>query len=433
VATVSVDLLSVEVRRTTLDEFTTAWRRAVGPMSSAVSASFGAGGRRGPGGNPIEVKIEGDDLDQLKKIAGEVQQWFSNYEGVFDLSDDLQPGTAQIALKLLPGASSLAVTGSMVQSQLRAALSGVSLEHFNHRGDEYELFVELDRASRDTVSDLDSFPIVVGPETSVPLGAIARIEADQSFAAISRVDGVRTATVRGNVNRDVMNASALMSRFRTEKQPEIEREYPEIRLRAGGEAEESAQTLGSMGRGLILGLLGIFVLLSLQFKSTIEPLVVMLAIPFSFVGVVLGYTLIGSPLSSQSLLGLVSLAGVVVNDSILLVLFIRQARATGMTPAEAACRASRDRFRAVVLTSATTVAGLVPILFETSRQAQSLIPIATSIVFGISASTVLVLIVLPPVYAVLADAGLLRNESPSGTSDAPDGGAGTEPFARNVP
>jgi hydrophobic/amphiphilic exporter-1 (mainly G- bacteria), HAE1 family len=408
VATVSVDLLSVEVRRTTLDEFTTAWRKAVGPLPSAMSASFGAGGRRGPGGNPIEVKIEGDDLSRLKEISDGIQAWFAGFDGVFDLSDDLQSGTEQITLKLLPGASSLAVTGTMVQSQLRGALSGVSIEHLNQQGAEIELFVELDRASRDTVTDIAYFPVIIGPEVSVPLGAIAQIESSRSFARISRVDGIRTATVRGNVNRETVNAAALMSRFRQEKQPELEQQYPEMRFRAGGEAEESAATLGSMGHGLIIGLLGIFVLLSLQFKSYIEPVIVMLAIPFAFVGVVWGYTLIGSPLSSQSLLGLVSLAGVVVNDSILLVMFIKQAHARGLTSVEAACRASRDRFRAVLLTSVTTIAGLVPIMFETSRQAQSLIPIATSIVFGIIASTILVLVVLPPIYAVLADFGILR-------------------------
>ena len=411
VATVSVDLLSVEVRRTTLDEFTTAWRKRVGPMSSAVSANFGAGGRRGPGGNPIEVRIEGDDLSQLKEISAEIQEWFANYDGVFDLSDDLQPGTAQISLKLLPSASALSITGTMVQSQLRGALSGVSVEYMNQRGTEIELFVELDRASRDTVTDIEYFPIVTGPETTVPLGTIAQIESDRSFARISRVDGVRTATVKGNINRETVNAAALMQRFSQEKQPELEQRFPEVRLRSGGESEESAATLGSMGQGLILGLLGVFVLLSLQFRSYVEPVVVMMAIPFAFVGVIWGYALIGSPLSSQSLLGLVSLAGVVVNDSILLVMFIKQARANGLTPIEAACRASRDRFRAVLLTSATTIAGLIPIMFETSRQAQSLIPIATSIVFGITASTILVLIVLPPIYAVLADVGIFHTEA----------------------
>lgn len=415
VATVSVDLLSVEVRGTTLAEFTSAWRDEVGPMSSAIAASFGAGGRRGPGGSPLEVKLEGDDLERLEEAASEVESWFAGFSGVFDLSDDLQPGTAQVALKLAAGAGSTSATGSLVAGQVRSALMGRSVEHIHQRGAEYELFVELDHRGRDSLVDIEHFPIVVAPGTSVPLGAIAQIDTADSYARISRVNGVRTATVRGNVDREVTNAAALMQRFTEEKVPELEQRFPEVRFRAGGEAEQSAETLGSMGRGLVIGLMGIFVLLSLQFRSYIEPVVVMLAIPFAFVGVVWGSLFIGAPLSSQSVLGLVSLAGVVVNDSILLVVFIKEARARGATPVEAACRASRDRFRAVLLTSLTTVAGLVPLMFETSRQAQSLIPVATSIVFGISASTILVLVVLPATYAVLADHGWVRSpvRSPS--------------------
>jgi hydrophobic/amphiphilic exporter-1 (mainly G- bacteria), HAE1 family len=177
-----------------------------------------------------------------------------------------------------------------------------------------------------------------------------------------------------------------------------------------------------MGRRLILGLFGIFVLLSLQFRSYLEPLVVMLAISCAFVGVVWGYLLIGSPLSSQSLLGFVSLAGVVVNDSILLIVFIKAARARGAPPDVAAREASRNRFRAVLLTSLTTVAGLVPLMFETSRQAQSLIPVATAIVFGMCASTVLVLVVIPAVYAFLADFGLVPAQAPpEPAADGPPG------------
>lgn len=419
VATVSVDLLSVEVRTTTLDEFTSAWREATGPLPSAVSASFGAGGRRGPGGNAIEIKIEGDDLERLEDVSAEIRAWFAEFDGVFDLSDDLQPGNPQVAVRLRPGAVGTGVTGEMIASQLRSALSGVSIEAFHERGEEYELFVELERRQRDTVADLEYFPIVVSPEVTLPLGSIATIEPDRSFAKISRVDGVRTATVVGNLDRERNNAAELMRRFTEEKVPQLEAEYPGVRFVLGGEAEESAQTLGSMGRGLVIGLFGIFVLLSLQFRSYVEPLVVMLAIPFAFVGVVWGSVLLGDPLSSQAILGFVSLAGVVVNDSILLVVFVKEARARGATALDAARRASRDRFRAVLLTSATTVAGLVPLMFETSRQAQSLIPVASSIVFGITASTVLVLVVLPAVYGVLADCRIVPDGTDPGADPAP--------------
>ena len=405
VATVSVDLLSVEVRTTTLDEFTTLWRKAVGPLPSAISANFGAGGRRGPGGSPIDVRIEGSDLEQLEQAAAAIKDYFSGFAGVFDLADDLQPGSSQIVVRLRPGTSSTTLTGAAVANQLRSAIGGISVERLFQRGEEYELFVELERHGRDSVADLESFPIALPTGTTVPLGAIASIESSRSFATIHRINGARTATVTGNIDRGITNAASLMQQFRREKVSKLSQQFPDVHFALGGEAEDSAKTLGSMGRKMIIGLFFVFVLLSLQFKSYVEPLLVMLAVPFAFVGVVWGSLLIGAPLSSQSILGLTSLAGVVVNDSILLVLFLKAARQKGLGVTEAAKLASRHRFRAVLLTSVTTVAGLVPIMFETSRQAQSLIPVATSIVFGISASTVLVLIVLPAVYTLLGDLG----------------------------
>jgi multidrug efflux pump subunit AcrB len=407
-ATVSVDLLSVEVRETTLSEFQNRWREASGPMPRSASSRVAEGGRRGPGGDAIELKIEGDDLDRLKEAAVAAERWLEGFPGVADVTDNLQPGAEQVRIRLRPGAGSAGLTGQAIGQQLRAALSGVSVETVHDRGEAYELFVELEHRSRDTVADLESMLISTGDASSVPLGAIARIEEDRSFAQIARVDGLRTVTVTASADREAVNVASLMRTFRDDALADLESEFPDVRFVVGGETEESAATLGSMGRGLLLGLFGIFVLLSLQFRSYVTPLVVMSAVPFAFIGVVFGSLMIGAPLSSQSVLGLVSLAGVVVNDSILLMVFIDGARSQGATAAEAAAQAGRDRFRAVLLTSVTTIAGLVPLMFETSRQAQSLIPVATAIVFGISASTVLVLIVLPAVYAVLDDLGLVR-------------------------
>ncbi|MCA9705320.1 MAG: efflux RND transporter permease subunit, partial [Myxococcales bacterium] len=405
VATVTVDLLDVERRGTTLDEFTARWRKELGPLPQAVSAKFGSGGRRGPGGNPIEVRLLGDDLERLDQAAERVTEWLGREPAVSDLSDDLEPGSTQIRLRLRPGAGATGLTGASLSAYLRSALSGVSVELLFHEGEQFEVWVELERRARDTVADLEHFPITLAEGVTVPLGSVAYIEPAQSFARIRRHDGARTVTVSGAIDRDRANLAQLMARFAQEAIPEIEAEFPDVSVELGGEVEDSAQTLGSMAQGAVLGLFAIFALLSLQFRSYIEPVVVMLAIPFAFVGVVIGSLALGMPLSSQSVLGFVSLAGVVVNDSILLMVFIKGARARGASASEAAAQASRDRFRAVLLTSATTVAGLVPLMFETSRQAQMLIPVATSITFGITASTVLVLVVLPAIYAILGDLG----------------------------
>lgn len=430
VATISVDLLSVEVRGTPLKDFTAAWRKEVGRLSGALGSSFGAGGRRGPRGSALEVRIEGEDLERMQVVSKELQSYFDEFDGVSDLKDDMVPGRTQATIKLRDDAGSMAVTGASVSSQLRTALSGISVEHMYHRGEEFELFVELQRTARDSIADLEVFGIKTPGGGTVPLGSIASILPVQDFARINRMNGARTVTVSGAVDEDTANAAEIARRFVADKLPELEANYPDIGLVVGGEAEQSAETMGSMARGMILGLFGIFVLLSLQFRTYIEPILVMLAVPFAFVGVVWGLAAIDSPLTTQGLLGFVSLAGVVVNDSILLISFIKRSRLNGRSPSEAASEASRDRFRAVFLTSVTTVAGLVPLMFETSRQAQTLIPVATSIVFGITASTFLVLIGLPAIYVLLADIGLIgevdKLHAKPGPDDEVDKGVGAE-------
>lgn len=405
-ATVSVDLLGVEERTITLDAFNKAWREQTGPLASAANASFTKGGRRGPAGNAIEVKIQCEDLERVHEVSARIQEWFAEHPGVADLGDDLDPGSEQIRVRLRAGAGATGLTGATVAAQVRVALSGSSVRTFHADGEEYELFVELEHRSRDSLADLEYLPITITPGVTVPFGAIAHIDVMRSYARISRTDGARTVTVTGAVDPDVANAAELMARFQDELVPQLALEYPDVRFAIGGAAQQSAEALGSMARRLAVGLFGVFVLLSLQFRSWVAPFVVMLAIPFGFVGVVWGHVLMGMPLSSQSIFGAIAISGVVVNDSILLVVFLFAARIAGKTHLEAASQASRDRFRAVLLTSVTTIVGLFPIMFETSRHAQSLVPVAVSIVFGLMASTVLVLIVIPAVYAALAEIGL---------------------------
>jgi HAE1 family hydrophobic/amphiphilic exporter-1 len=405
-ATVAVDLLGVESRTVTLTAFSSAWREATGPLPGAATARFAEGSRGGPAGNALEVAVQCEDLGRAKEVSQRIQAWFSDNQGVFDVGDDLDPGSEQVRVRLRPGAGASGLTGSAVAQQVRAALSGAEVQTFHTKGEDYQLYVELERHGRDTMSDLELLPITVAPGVTTPLGALATIEVSDSFARLSRRDGVRTVTVTGNIDATVANASELMARFMADEAPAIEQAYPDVRLAAGGAAQQSAEAMSSMMKRMAIGLFGVFVLLSLQFRSYVAPIIVMLAIPFAFVGVVWGHLVMGMPLSSQSVFGFIAISGVVVNDSILLMEFINLARVRGGTPVEAASQASRDRFRAVLLTSATTIAGLFPILFETSRHAQSLIPVAASIVFGLAASTVLVLLIVPVAYAVLSDIGL---------------------------
>ncbi|NVB41054.1 efflux RND transporter permease subunit [Pseudenhygromyxa sp. WMMC2535] len=427
-ATISLDLLSVEERTTTLTDFTAAWRETLGPVPNAVAANFGAGGRRGPAGNAVELRIQGGELERLDEVAEEVKEYFGQFGAVTDLADDLELGTAQVRVRLRAGVGTPGLTGSDVASQIKAALSGVSVETLYEDSQEYEVFVELDRFQRDTIADLETLSITLSDGSRVPLGSLAYVDQARSYGKVSRREGMRTVTVTGGLDRDQLELDVLMDQFSDEYLPKLQADYPDLEFTIGGELESSAETMGSMIRGAVLGLAAIFVVLSLQLRTYLEPVLVMLAIPFAFVGVVAGNLLIGSTLSSQAILGFVSLAGIVVNDSILLMIFIKKARSEGLTPIAAACSASRDRFRAVLLTSATTIAGLVPLMFESSRQAQMLIPVASSIVFGLAASTVLVLVLLPAAYVLLTDLGLLpdRPDESGESGDSKRGAQATE-------
>ena len=247
--------------------------------------------------------------------------------------------------------------------------------------------------------------------TRSPIHAVANIEPDRGWARIARVNGMRTVTVRGDLDSRVVKANALHSRLKADFLPTLAAKYPEVSVSFEGEVKEGNTTSASMMVAMMIGLIGVFVLLSFQFRSYIEPLVVMFAIPMALVGVIWGHIIIGIDVSMPSMLGFVSLAGIVVNDSILLVLFLKKEAEEGADIVSAAAQASRQRFRAIMLTSLTTIAGLLPLLFERSLQAQIIIPLAISIAFGMMASTVLVLLVIPCLYSVLADFGLIRQHN----------------------
>jgi multidrug efflux pump subunit AcrB len=285
-------------------------------------------------------------------------------------------------------------------------------------GEGYDIHVKFPEGDRSSLSDLEDFRVTLPGGKAVPLADVATLKWDRGWSRIGRVGGQQVVNVLGNVDSRRSNGMAVLADLRKTKLAELEEHYPGLRATYKGEAENGAETGQSLARTAVIGCLGVFVILSFQFRSYIEPLVVMVAIPFAFVGVVWGHFLLGHSLSLPSIMGYASLAGIVVNDSILLVLFLKSQREAGVDVETAAGAASRIRFRAVMITSLTTIAGLVPLLLEKSVQAQVLIPIAISICFGLLASTFLVLLVLPALYVILSDFGLTSTPSQS-SSETP--------------
>jgi hydrophobic/amphiphilic exporter-1 (mainly G- bacteria), HAE1 family len=408
VATITVDLLTSEQRTLTTDEVITEWRKNSGEIPDLLSLTFGEPAF-GPAGRPIEIRFQGSVMAEMKAAAALARDWFASFEGTFNLTDDLRLGKREIRIRLKEGAVGLGLDAATMAGQLQAAFQGATANEIQVGPEQYEVNVQLKAADQDSLADLDDFFFLMSNGKPIPLSTVARIESSRGWSRIARINGRRTVTLIGEVDTRVLNTSRLMKQFEQDIIPKLNKQFPDVQILIEGESQESQDTQASMLRAALIGLIGIFILLSFQFQSWIEPLIVMVAIPLALIGVILGHLIMGLNLSMPSLLGFASLSGVVVNDSILLVLFLKQSRAEGASAAEAASQASSLRFRAILLTSITTVAGLMPLLSESSLQAQLLIPLAVSIAFGLMASTVLVLFVIPCLYVILDDFNLLRH------------------------
>ncbi len=405
VATVGADLISADIRTTSNDEIFALWRKELGDIPDVIALKF-TEPAVGPAGRAIDLRLKGADLASLKAASLELQDWLRRYVGVHDLTDDLRPGKPEISIRLKEGAKNLGLDARSVADQLRTAFFGTTVNEIQVGPESFEIDVRLSVVNRDSMSDLDNFTVSTPEGERVPLTAVARLEESRGYARINRVDGVRTVTIQGDVDVRVANANEIISDTRARFLPDFLKRHPGVSLAVEGQNKEAQTTQVSMIGGFLLGLVGLFLILSFQFRSYVEPVVVMIVIPLAFIGVVIGHIAMGLDFTMPSMLGFTALAGVVVNDSILLVNFIKDHHKAGATVAEAAPKAARARFRAIFLTSITTILGLLPILTETSLQAQVLIPLVTSLAFGLLASTVLVLFVVPAIYAILDDFGL---------------------------
>lgn len=415
-ATISVDLLSSNERAIDISTFINEWRRRTGDIPDVISLHYSER-ELGPAGRAIDIRLHGPDRDRLKAASDALQAWLSTYDGVQDLSDDLRPGKPEVRMRLREGASALGLDAATIAGQLSAAFRGRTAAEIQRGVESYEVDIRLTAADRDSLADLEYFTVTTATGKQVPLGTVAYLEQGRGYARLNRINGEPTVSIQGRVDTGVANVAEIINHTRKEFLPELSQRFPDVRTGLEGQAKETQKTGSSLLRNAAIGLIGVFLLLSLQFRSYAEPVIVMVAIPMGFIGVVTGHLLLGLDLSMPSMVGFASLAGIVVNDSILLVTFVKIRRREGLSIAEAVTRAARGRFRAIMLTSLTTIAGLMPLVLETSLQAQVAIPLVTSITFGILTSTILVLLVTPAFYAILGDLGWVSDETVDADED----------------
>jgi len=415
VARIIVDLLSAEIRNTNMDQFRHAWRQEVASLSDVISLKFSEPAV-GPGGRPIEVRLKGFDLNRLKSVSLEMQDWFNSYAGVTDISDDLRPGKREIRLRLKDSAGALGLSARSVSDQVRSAFQGIKVDEFPVGAETYEVDLRLPASDRLSIDDLEQMTIT-GPDGSqIPLPIVAHIDEVRGWARINRVDRQRAITVFGDVQREVVNAQELLTLAASELFPKLRQQYPDIQIDVEGASASSAETSQSMLRNVTLGMIGVYILLALQFRGYLAPITVMAVIPTALIGVMFSHWLLGLDLTMPSIIGMASLFGVVVNDSILLVVFMRDERAHGIDVIAAAKHAGRARFRPILLTSITTSAGLMPLILETSLQAQILIPMAASLAFGLTSATFVGLFLVPSPYCSLDDYDMLGEIVPESDS-----------------
>ncbi|MEX0943806.1 MAG: efflux RND transporter permease subunit [Pseudomonadales bacterium] len=407
VATVMVDLLTAEQRTVTLNELTESWREEIGAITGIHSLIIQEPGF-GPAGIPVELRLQGEDLEELKAAAIDAAEQLAGYTAAYNVMDDLRPGRPQRTFSLAVGAHGLGLTAEEVAGQLRTAWLGEIADTLRIGDHDVEILVRQAADDRNSFDDLADQTITLPDGSRVPLSEAVDIRMQRDWARITHIDGRRTVTVEANVDARLSSGQAIVNDLRAGWLADFRARHPQVDVVFEGQVARSAETGASISRGLLIGLVGIFVILSFQFRSYVEPLIVMLSIPLAFIGALWGHVLMGYYLSMPSMIGAAGLAGIVVNNAILLIHFIKVHRERGLSAIEAAGQASRDRLRAILISSSTTIAGLLPLLAETSTQAAAIKPLVISVVFGLLSATVLVLLVIPALYVLFDDWGWAR-------------------------
>ncbi len=356
----------------------------------------------GPGGKAIEFKVLGEDPEVLEQAVRFCKQRLEKYHGVHDVSDDNEPGKRELRLRIRPEAQVLGIDQQQLLTTVRGALYGVEVQRLQRGRHEVKLMVRYPPHQRKSLGNLDQMHIRLPDGAEVPLTAVAEMQFDRGYSEINRVDQLRSITITADVDEARANANRILNDFQAEVLPELEKRFPGVSIRWEGQREQQKESLNSLFEGSVVALFAMFVLLTFEFRSWLQPAIIFAIIPFGLVGAILGHLVMGMPLTLFSFFGLVALTGVVVNDSIVLIDFINHRREAGVPLREALLQAAQRRFRPVLLTSITTIMGLLPIVLERSLQAQVLIPMAIALAFGLAMSTLWVLVLVPVLYQTVA-------------------------------
>lgn len=355
----------------------------------------------------------------MRDAAAELRIALQGYNGVMDVSDTFRAGKQEVQLTLLPDARNLGLTMNDLGQQVRQAFYGYEAQRVQRGTDDIRVMVRYPEQERRSLGDLEAMRIRTADGIEVPFSSVAKATLARGYTTIRRVEGRRVVTVTADVNRTIATPETIINSLRAQELTEIMERHPGVSYGLAGEAEERNESMSSLVSTSMLALLLIYALLAIPLQSYLQPLVIMSVIPFGAVGAILGHFLFGRDLMFFSLLGIIALAGVVVNSSLVLVDYINRQRLAGQSLSQAVSHAGSVRFRPIVLTSLTTFVGLTPIMLDKTISTHLFVPMAISLAFGVLIGTFITLLLVPCLYMVLEDflALISGREKQQGDSD----------------
>ena len=398
-----VELVPKDQRVRSTDEIIAGLRGKVEAISDIEKLTFDKMAGGPPQGTDVEVKVKGERFEPLEKIAGSLKEKLHQMDGVYDIQDDFVTGKSEIRLRVKEDrAYQYGLNIFQIAYNVRNALEGNITTTYRDADESIDVVVKYDSDDLQTIANLEELLIPTPNGTMVPLRDVAEAQEESGYSEIRRFENERAITVSAAVDNDKTSAFAV-NQVLIQTFKDIESLYPGYRLDFRGVFDQINESFGELGRLFVVGILIMYIILGAQFKSFIQPVIILFAVPFGFMGAMVGLLIIGAPLSMVALFGTVALAGIVVNDSIVMIDFINQYRARGYNKWRAILKGGSVRLRPIILTSVTTIFGLIPMAIGLGGKSPIWMPIAYTIIFGLSAATLLTLFVMPALYAITAD------------------------------
>ena len=409
---VTLQLTPSQSRTISTKEVAALWRERSGSIAGAVELKFNSS--LFSVGNAIDIQLAGNDVDELREVAAGLRAELARYPGVIDITDSFRSGKQELKLKVTPEGEALGLSLGALAQQVRQAFYGEEAQRIQRGRDDVRVMVRYTEAERESLASLDDMRVRTREGSEVPFRTVANASLGQGYSSIKRADRKRVVNVTADVDRTQITADEVVGDLARSYFPVIRAEHPRVSLSLEGEQRQSGEYLVSLVFPFLIALFAIYALLAIPLRSYVKPFIIMSVIPFAFIGAIWGHQIMKmaglvSGLAMMSILGMIAAAGVVVNSSLILVYAINQRRDAGSMMADAVVDAATSRCRPIVLTSMTTFVGLMPLMFNTSVQAQFLVPMAVSLSFGVLFATVITLLVVPSIYLLFEDLFALRD------------------------